>query len=60
MSMLMRLMVLVMLAIATMQLSSTDYVCFWLGGAGWVMSGGVMVLKKKMMMKEMVLMKKMM
>ena len=48
MSMLMRLMVLMMLAIATMQLFSTDYVWFWLGGAGWVMSGSVMVLKKMM------------
>ena len=37
-----------MLAIATMQLFSTDYVWFWLGGAGWVMSGSVMVLKKMM------------
>ena len=39
---------LMMLAIATMQLFSTDYVWFWLGGAGWVMSGSVMVLKKMM------------
>ena len=60
MSRLMRLMVLMMLALATMQLSSTDYVCFWLGGAGWVMSGSVMVLKKMMRDKEMVLIKKMM
>ena len=39
---------LMMLAIATMQLPSTDYVCFWLGGAGWVMSVSVVVLKKVM------------
>ena len=58
MSRLMRLMVLMMLALATMQLSSTDYVCFWLGGAGWVMSGSVMVLKRMMREKEMVLMNK--
>ena len=60
MSMMMRLMVMMMLALATMQLLSTDYVCFWLGGAGWVMSGSVMVLKKMMRDKEMVLMMSMM
>ena len=48
MSRLMRLMVLMMLALATMQLPSTGSVCFWLGGAGWVMSVSVMVLKKVM------------
>ena len=37
---------MMMLALATMQLFSTDYVCFWLGGAGWVMSVSVVVLKK--------------
>ena len=42
-----------------MELSSTDYVWFWLGGAGWVMSGNVMVLKKMMSGNVMVL-KKMM
>ena len=46
MSMLKRLMVLMMLALATMQLPSTGSVCFWLGGAGWVMSVSVVVLKK--------------
>ena len=48
MSMMMRLMVMMMLALATMQLFSADYVCFWLGGAGWVMSVSVVVLKKVM------------
>ena len=51
---------MLMLASATMQLFSADYVWFWLGGAGWVMSGSVMVLKKMMRDKEMVLIKKMM
>ena len=48
MSMMMRLMVMMMLALATMQLIGTEYVCFWLGGAGWVLSVSVVVLKKVM------------
>ena len=59
MTMMMRLLVMLMLAIAS-ELFSSDYVWFWLGGAGWVMSGSVMVLKKMMREKEMVLMMNMM
>ena len=59
MTMLMRLLVMMMLAIAR-ELCNSDYVWFWLGGAGWVMSGSVMVLKKMMREKEMVLMMNMM
>ena len=58
MTMMMRLLVMLMLAIAS-ELFSSDYVWFWLGGAGWVMSGSVMVLKKMMSGSVMVL-KKMM
>ena len=39
---------MMLLELATMQLFSTDHVCFWLGGAGWVMSVSVVVLKKVM------------